>query len=293
MEQLHKLWNSKPVRYARSCVSLYFEKRIPQASAGLAYFLLLTVFPLIICVNAFLGLLNLDPMEVMAVLEGIVPESSVELIRVYLNYISGNQSAGLLAAGVIMAFTSSSAAFRTIMRVMADLYEVPPLRGLRGLLLSIISPVGLILTIYVSIGVIVTGDWLLSWLAQEFHWAQILFIWRQLRFVLLFLVFFLFVYLASHLAAPRKTPRGPLLIGSIISTCALTAFSILFSWFISMSTRYSLVYGSLVSIVVLLVWLYLCGNILLAGNVISSVWYRKYQGLIKASFFRKRDRKEV
>jgi membrane protein len=54
------------------------------------------------------------------------------------------------------------------------------------------------------------------------------------------------------------------------------AASILFSWFISMSTRYSLVYGSLVSIVVMMVWLYLCGNILLAGNILSSVWYQEH-----------------
>ena len=53
--------------------------------------------------------------------------------------------------------------------------------------------------------------------------------------------------------------------------------SMLFSWFIGLSSRYSLIYGSLASLVVLLVWLYLCGNILILGNVFNFVWYRHRQ----------------
>lgn len=38
-----------------------------------------------------------------------------------------------------------------------------------------------------------------------------------------------------------------------------------------MSSRYALVYGSLASLIILLVWLYFCGNILLLGAVVSRV----------------------
>jgi len=38
-----------------------------------------------------------------------------------------------------------------------------------------------------------------------------------------------------------------------------------FSWLIGLSTRYDLVYGSLASLVILLVWLYFCCNLLLVG----------------------------
>ena len=48
-----------------------------------------------------------------------------------------------------------------------------------------------------------------------------------------------------------------------------------FSWFIGMSSRYALVYGSLASLIILLVWLYLCVQILFLGIVFTSVWYKK------------------
>ena len=55
------------------------------------------------------------------------------------------------------------------------------------------------------------------------------------------------------------------------TAAAIAAASVLFSWFIGMSSRYALVYGSLASLIILLVWLYLCGNILLLGAVVGRV----------------------
>ena len=70
-------------------------------------------------------------------------------------------------------------------------------------------------------------------------------------------------------------PRPPLLTGSVLASAALVIASMLFSWFIGLSSRYSLVYGSLASVIILLVWLYLCGNILILGNVFNYVWYKR------------------
>ena len=61
--------------------------------------------------------------------------------------------------------------------------------------------------------------------------------------------------------------------GSDTSAVALAAASVIFSWFMARSTNYSLVYGSLASVIILLVWLYLCGNILILGSVVNAVLY--------------------
>ena len=49
--------------------------------------------------------------------------------------------------------------------------------------------------------------------------------------------------------------------------------SAVFSFFIGMSSRYSLIYGSLASVIILLLWLFLCGNILILGGVFNKVRY--------------------
>ena len=55
----------------------------------------------------------------------------------------------------------------------------------------------------------------------------------------------------------------------------MVACSVLFSWFIGLSSRYTLVYGSLASLIILLVWLYFCGNILLLGAIFGQVAARR------------------
>jgi membrane protein len=44
---------------------------------------------------------------------------------------------------------------------------------------------------------------------------------------------------------------------------------------IDLSSRYALVYGSLASLVILMVWLYFCGNVLLLGAIVSQVACRR------------------
>ena len=65
---------------------------------------------------------------------------------------------------------------------------------------------------------------------------------------------------------------GTPLFAALLTALAMAVCSGVFSWFIGMSSRYALVYGSLASLIILLVWLYLCGNILLLGAAVSRTW---------------------
>ena len=69
--------------------------------------------------------------------------------------------------------------------------------------------------------------------------------------------------------------RAPVVTGGVLASVSLVACSMVFSWFLGVSSRYSLLYGSLASVIILMVWLYLCGNILLLGSVFNRVWYRR------------------
>ena len=74
------------------------------------------------------------------------------------------------------------------------------------------------------------------------------------------------------LGTPRRFRSSrKLLLSSLFTAVSLVAGSLLFSWFIGLSSRYSMLYGSLASLIILLVWLYFCGNVLLLGALLSRV----------------------
>ena len=83
----------------------------------------------------------------------------------------------------------------------------------------------------------------------------------------------IFVMVVYRATSPRKRPRPPILPGAFAASAALVGASAIFSYFIGLSSRYSLVYGSLGSVMILLVWLYLCGNIVILGSCFNRTWY--------------------
>ena len=257
---------------------LYFSRRVPQAAACLAYFVLLTVFPVLICVSYILGMVNIDIVSLMDQLQPLLPEAALDVLESYLRYISFHQTPGLFLAGLAGCWFSAAAAFRTITRVIIDMYEDVSQSMVRGMVASILFPLGLLVTVDLSVIVVVTGQRTLAAVAQRFPFLGP----RAEPMVLdplcsAVLHLFLFILAVLNMAAPFGTPRLPVLLSSLVSALALVVSSAVFSWFISMSSRYSLVYGSLVSLIILLIWLYLCGQILFIGIVFTSVWYKHWR----------------
>ncbi|MEG1578948.1 MAG: YhjD/YihY/BrkB family envelope integrity protein, partial [Oscillospiraceae bacterium] len=79
------------------------------------------------------------------------------------------------------------------------------------------------------------------------HIINLLGNWQWLKYIILFALVLTFILLVYRLSAPRGKPRPPVLTGGILAAAALVAASMLFSFFIGLSSKYSLVYGSLAS----------------------------------------------
>lgn len=280
-----------PVLFVRDMVQTYGRLGVSRAAASLAYFLILTLFPLLVCVNFFIGLLELDPEAVFSALDPLLPRESLSIILEYLTYVSGipqSQSTPLLLASLFTILLSASAGLRTLLKTMDELYQVRHVSSLRRVAVSVILSLLFLLTIYLSIVVIFTGDWffqllearLPSPLAELIPLRLLSQLWGWLRYLLLFFCVLLLVLAVYRMGTPPPLRREKkvLRLTALFSAGALVACSVLFSWFIGMSSRYSLVYGSLASLIILLVWLYFCGNVLLVGAVAGRVWFRRQDG---------------
>ena len=280
-----------PVLFVRDMVQTYGRLGVSRAAASLAYFLILTLFPLLVCVNFFIGLLELDPEAVFSALDSLLPRESLSIILEYLTYVSGipqSQSTPLLLASLFTILLSASAGLRTLLKTMDELYQVRHVSSLRRVVVSVALSILFLLTIYLSIVVIFTGDWffqllearLPSPLAELIPLRLLSQLWGWLRYLLLFFCVLLLVLAVYRMGTPPPLRREKkvLRLTALLSAGALVACSVLFSWFIGMSSRYSLVYGSLASLIILLVWLYFCGNILLVGAVAGRVWFHRRDG---------------
>lgn len=254
---------------------------VPRASGALAFFLLTSFFPLLMCANAVLGILHVDVQHLITSLDRFLPQQAAGLARDYVDYLAQNQSSALLTAGIVATIVSASAGLRVLLDTMDELYEHRGRGGVRKFLSSIIFSLLFLVTLYLSVVVILTGDRILSLLAgllpreliAMWNLPALSDLWGDVRYGLLFCFVMLLVLLVYRLGTPKNEVRqGPMLVSALLSSAAMVLSSAVFSWFIGLSSRYSLLYGSLASIVILMLWLYACGTILLLGAVFNRVW---------------------
>ena len=269
------------VGFAVDMAAVYFEKHVSRSAAELAYFLILTFFPILICLNAFLSLLHLDLAQMLQGMETFLPGGVAAILTDYVGYITTNESTALLIAGVLTAVFFAAAAVRGLMNLMEDIYGSATFHGLRRMAASFVISILLLVTIYASVAVVMTGNWFFHLIEDVFHLENIVerfgtFQW--MKYLVLLGLLFVVVLLLYRASAPLDRPRPPVLAGAALASAALAAASLLFSWFIGLSARYSMVYGSLASVMILLVWLYLCGNILILGNVFNYVRFVRRGG---------------
>lgn len=266
------------IRFAADVADVYFSRNVGRAAAELAYFLILTFFPIIICVSAFVNELELDVTRLLSQADPFLPPGVLAIFREYLTYIDTNQSTAMLISGGFLTILFASAAVRGLMNMMHELYGRATFRGLSQLVASILFAVLLLVTIYVSLAVVVTGNWFFHLLGQTLGLEGLterFSVWQSVKYVLLLGLVFLFILLLYRFAAPLDKPRPPVVPGALGASGVLAAASMIFSFLMGNSTRYSLVYGSLASVIIMLVWLYLCGNILIMGNVVNYVLFTR------------------
>ena len=123
-------------RLCRGVYTIYTGQRIPIAAAGLSFFLTLTIYPLLICLQTMLGSRFPTTEELRGVLGILLPEDTVSTILEYLRYVAVNRSETMLAMALTLVATSSAAAFRILNRVIGDMRGVRRVPGLASFAIS-------------------------------------------------------------------------------------------------------------------------------------------------------------
>ncbi|MBR4057725.1 MAG: YihY/virulence factor BrkB family protein [Oscillospiraceae bacterium] len=258
-------------------MSLYGQKRVSRSAAAMSYFLLLTVFPLLICLNAMLGSMFPTAERFGAFAAGLLPEGTIRFISDYLRYVSSGGGGKILPAGLALMCTSSAAAFRSVHNVMADLRGKARFQTILFWPLSFLFSLLFLAAMYFAVLVVLLGKQLLQSAASTLRLGDFSGVWQALRFPLLFLILLTMFWGLYRLTSPKEE-RGEQLPGAFAAAAGVELLSALFSLFIGMSTKYALVYGSLASLIILVLWLYLCCTIVVLGCALNVVLLRRKNG---------------
>lgn len=252
--------NWRITRVLMSMADTFLARRVTRSAAELAYCMVMALFPAIICMYDLLALILRDPTAVLRIVETLVSE--------FLTYVSGNTSEVMFFAALLVMITSASAAFRAMAAIVGEIHGAKRFGIVRSTIVSVIFSVAFLLVLYLCILLMLTGKHFLLWLDALLPHVSIVWSWTWLRFLILFAILLMMILILYRLTTPRR-PQHRVLPGAVFSAVAIVCMSILLSWLIGSSTKYSLVYGSLASVVILLFWFQAFGLLLILGVVLN------------------------
>ena len=251
-------------RYSRMNISLY--------AANASFFIILSVFPLLL---VLLGLIQYTPLEVEPLgemLEGVLPETLLgpaeELILTTYDKASSASALGLSA---VTALWSSGRGIYALMTGLNAIDEEQEHRSyLRTRLLCAVYTLALLLVLVLTLALHVFSRELLGIVSGGTHPLLRLLAWVLNRRFFVLLIAQTAVFSAMFMVLPaRHHGFWESLPGALLACLGWLVFSNLYSVYVERFAHLSNIYGSVYAIALYMLWLYCCMSIVLSGGALN------------------------
>ena len=262
-----KLPRNPFLRGAYLMAQRYLRHNVGIQSAALAFYLLFMIFPFLIFISALLGLLRLDVAGILLALGELLPRGVADLIEVYLTYVSRNPSLRLMMFGLVFSIYFPMRATNSLMRSVRTAYHLGPPRGpARHMLKTLLYTVLLIVTIAAALALMTVGDRVLGYAVVHFRLPSFVAeAWARLRFPAVAVLCYFALFFLYAMAQDTRQPWRNIWPGTLAALAAWMALSWLYAFYVDNIANYSLLYGSIGTVIALLIWLNMSSVVLIMG----------------------------
>lgn len=260
------------------------EAEVTSSSAIVAYYLLLSLFPLLIAMGSILSLFGISPETILPHLDVIVPDSIQPMLNPIVVSLLTAGSGGLLSLSAIGLLWSASVGIRYLQKCMNKAYGVNPKSGLlvkRGI--SLVMVLVLLLLMIAFVLVFSVGQLVLQKLSISFLWAgQTLSFLKDLKWPVTILVIFVVLMLVYRFTPDVKLRLRDVWPGSLMALAGLLLLTQLFTIYVQFSSSRFSSYGALGTFIVLMLWLNFSAVAILTGAILNATLYEYKYGKAKA-----------
>ncbi|MDB5823201.1 MAG: YihY/virulence factor BrkB family protein [Herminiimonas sp.] len=243
-------------------------------ASALAFQILFSLFPFIVFLIALLGVLQLSPL--FDLLRGqaavILPLAAMEEVNKVISEIQ-QPSGGMLSLGMVLAIWAASSAVRATMDALNVAYDVNERRPTWKLYsLSIIYTVGFAALLIVVTGLLVTGPTAMQWLTR---WSGldglVAAVWVWLRWPAAMVTMCFTIALVYYVGPNIKQEFRFITPGAVLAVTLWIVASLGFNLYLQNFANYSATYGSIGTIIGLLMYFYISAAVMLLGAEVNSV----------------------
>lgn len=273
---MKKLWirlTERPL--IKAFLHFYKESDSELTSVAVAYYWLISIFPLIMIVVNILPYFQIPISNFLIALKEFLPDSMFEVIEKIVREVLTQPSTGLLSFAVLSALWTFSKSMDFLQKAFNKAYGVAKNRGLIShQLISLLVSFGLQVLFALALFLSMFGQMLLNLLKNYWQSDSILFDYLQdftgpIIYILLFAILVMLYYFLPNV---KVTSIRYILPGSIFVLVTLMLFLNIFSTSINTYVNHlvDVRFFSSIIVVVIMFWFILIAKILILGAVINA-----------------------
>ena len=242
---------------------------ITTRASSLAFNFFLAFFPSIIVFFTLIPYIPINGIQetLMELLTVVLPPSTNEITFNTLDDIINNPKSGLLSIGFFLALYFSTNGVNSLIEAFNSSYHIKESRPIiQQRLLSLLLTIILSFIIIIAMGLIIFGEMAISYLKQyEFitHYDGELILYG--KWLAILLILFIGITVLFNLGPSTKSRWSFFTAGSMLATIGIIITSIGFNYYVSHFSQYNKIYGSIGTLIIILIWMYFNAIILLAG----------------------------
>lgn len=242
-------------------------------SAQTAFFIIISAFPFLVLIVSVLEKIPFISADMMYTVLDIFPRTVMEYMENIIKEICSGNSVAIISISAAVLLWAASKGVTSIMRGLNFIYKIEEKRNFLEIrLVSVGYTIGFVVYIVLTL-IFIFGGGMLSSLLKSRLPENLFFtvIYRIVSFLgklMLLTVLFGLVYL---IVPKRKATIKSQLPGAVLSALGWLGYSWFYSFYIDHLAGNSYVYGSLTSIILIMLWLYVCMYIFFIGGEVNSI----------------------
>lgn len=248
---------------------------VSSQAAQLAYFVLLSLFPILLVAGNLIPFLPISTEEIMPYVQSAVPPDIFKLLQPILDNILHSSSGIAISFGVVTAIWSASSGFNALQQVMNNVYGTEMRKNfIVARIFSFIIALVMIVVLGSVILIFVFGEQVIRFVQEKLALnMDILSEFTSIKWVTTILVLLIVFMILYWLVPNVRWGIKYALPGAVFATVGWLLSSQAFSIYVRFQGGKSIGTGTLSIFIVLMLWLYLIATILLLGGFINVMVY--------------------
>ena len=247
------------------------RQKVPLYAANASYFLVLSVFPMLVVLLAMLRYTGLQVEIFTDLLEGVIPDALLPAAKRLILSAYVNSSGAVLSVSAVAALWSAGRGVYGLLIGLNGIYEVTEDRGyLKTRILSTAYMFSFLIVLLLTLVLHIWGGDLLRFL-QGLPIPEFVLNVLDLRFFVL-LILQTALFSAVYTVLPnRANPWKESIPGALLASIGWQLFTNLYSVYAQKVSTYANIYGSVYVVALSMLWLYCCICIVFYGGVLNRI----------------------